>query len=299
MSQDKEGAPPNYDDIYNKRDFDTGTNNGDVYVDLESGQQQVIQGGSQHQPTVIVINNGGNQNRTPTVKRVGKDIYVSFMDGRSDNNLFVIKVLTTVCCQLLFTTLIGVWAYNSNSFRTFLLYAFWPSIIFMFVTIIALSCCGLYNKFPINIILFVAFTTCVSFMIGLVVTFYTEQTLVMAVGLTLIIFLTITLYLVITKKDFDFLGPGLLAVTFLLIFLPIIFYFFPVGSTVRTIWYVVGIIVFIGWLLFDISRLVNGKYQDIFGQDYAWLMAAIDIYMDLINLFLYILQLLGGNGGGD
>lgn len=316
MSKDSQPTvpvpPPSYGDLYyNDKDKDKDKDNGykdsnnyesnKVYIDLESGEQTVIY--DEGQPTMVLINsrndrNGnGSKSGKVSIKKVGQKIYIKFMEDRTDNNLFVIKVLTTVCLQLIFTTFVGALAYNNTPFKTFLIYAYLPSIAMMLVTIIALSCCGLYNKFPINYILFTVFTASVSFMIGLVVTFYEEQTLILAVSLTLIIFLSITVYLVITKKDFDFLFPALISFTLLLIFLPIIFLVFPPSDNIRILWYTLGVIIFIGWLLVDISRLVNGKYQDMFGEKYAWLMAAIDIYMDMINLFLYILQLLGGGGG--
>jgi FtsH-binding integral membrane protein len=63
--------------------------------------------------------------------------------------------------------------------------------------------------------------------------------------------------------------------------------FFPPGPVGRTIFALLGAFLFSAYLVFDTQLLITRFDLD----DYVW--AAITIYLDIINLFLYILRLLG------
>jgi FtsH-binding integral membrane protein len=62
------------------------------------------------------------------------------------------------------------------------------------------------------------------------------------------------------------------------------------GSAAGYTWIAgIGVLLFSGLLVFDTWRLRN-----VFGPgDYV--LAAVSIYLDLLNMFLFIMSLLGGN----
>jgi len=64
-----------------------------------------------------------------------------------------------------------------------------------------------------------------------------------------------------------------------------------VGSAIGSLWIAGGtVLVFSGLLVFDTWRIMrSGAY----GQD-DYVFAAVTIYLDLLNLFMFILSLLGG-----
>jgi modulator of FtsH protease len=64
-----------------------------------------------------------------------------------------------------------------------------------------------------------------------------------------------------------------------------------VGSAAGGLWIAaVGVMIFSGLLVFDTWRLLrSGAY----GQD-DYVLAAVAIYLDLLNMFIFILSLLGG-----
>jgi FtsH-binding integral membrane protein len=68
-----------------------------------------------------------------------------------------------------------------------------------------------------------------------------------------------------------------------------VFLFFPVGGLALTFQCVAGIILFIGWLMYDTSMLRHTSY--VYDED-QYIIMATGIYLDIINLFLYILRLL-------
>lgn len=63
-------------------------------------------------------------------------------------------------------------------------------------------------------------------------------------------------------------------------------------ETMRLIYAALGALLFSFYIVFDTQLIVGGKHKHGFSiDDYA--MAAICIYIDIIQLFLFILQLLG------
>lgn len=110
-----------------------------------------------------------------------------------------------------------------------------------------------------------------------------------ALTITGVTFVGLTMYVLLTKKDFSFMHGMLTAVTFAMFAAAIAFIFFPVSSAVYTGFCVIGVLLFSGYILYDTSVLMrNWESNDYIGFTLA-------LYMDVLGLFLYLLRLLGGN----
>ena len=107
--------------------------------------------------------------------------------------------------------------------------------------------------------------------------------------LTLSTFGVLTLYAVISKRDFSAWGSFFIVGLWVLIATMLINMF--VGSALGSLWIAAGtVLVFSGLLVFDTWRIVrSGQY----GPD-DYVPAAVKIYLDLLNLFIAIITLLGG-----
>ena len=107
--------------------------------------------------------------------------------------------------------------------------------------------------------------------------------------LTLSTFGVLSLYAVLSKRDFSAWGSFFIVGLWVLIATSLINMF--VGSALGSLWIAGGtVLVFSGLLVFDTWRIVrSGAYGP---EDYV--PAAVNIYLDLLNLFLAILSLLGG-----
>jgi modulator of FtsH protease len=107
--------------------------------------------------------------------------------------------------------------------------------------------------------------------------------------LTFAAFGVLSLYAVVSRRDFSAWGSFLMVGLFVL-FAAIILNAF-VGSAAGGLWIAaVGVMIFSGLLVFDTWRLLrSGAY----GQD-DYVLAAVAIYLDLLNMFIFILSLLGG-----
>ena len=107
--------------------------------------------------------------------------------------------------------------------------------------------------------------------------------------LTLSTFAVLTAYATLSRRDFSAWGAFFITGLFVLIAASLLNFFFP--TAIGSVWIAAGtVLVFSGLLVFDTWRIVrSGRY----GPD-DYVPAALNIYLDLLNLFLAIVQLLGG-----
>lgn len=99
----------------------------------------------------------------------------------------------------------------------------------------------------------------------------------------------LTLYAIFTKTDFTTPWAILMAfVASLVMFF--MFFFIRWGTFSQTLYCSIGIFVFGVYLIIDTQMIIGGKSFAISIDDYV--VAALLIYIDIIQLFLYILQLL-------
>jgi len=105
-----------------------------------------------------------------------------------------------------------------------------------------------------------------------------------AAGGTGAIFFTLAGIATVTKKDFSFMGKFLfigLVVVFLAAVANIFFQIPALSLTISA----VAVLLFSGYILFDISRIVNGG-------EVNYVSATLAVYLDIYNLFVHLLHLL-------
>lgn len=149
---------------------------------------------------------------------------------------------------------------------------------------------GARRTFPANIGLVFAFT----FAAGVILSpmlYVMERTQPGAIGqaafLTGSSFAVLTLYAWVSRRDFSAWGSFFIVGLWVLIAAMVI-NFFMHSAAVATWISAVAVLVFSGLLVFDTWRLRN-----VYGPD-DYVAAAVNIYLDLLNMFIYILALLGG-----
>ncbi|WP_248926277.1 Bax inhibitor-1 family protein [Paenibacillus hamazuiensis] len=96
-----------------------------------------------------------------------------------------------------------------------------------------------------------------------------------------------------SQRDFSYLGGFLFAATIGLIVMSLIAMFVPMGGTMNLVWSLLGILIFSGWVLYDVSQYKHGVAAEEVP------LAALNIYLDFINLFLYILRFLAAITGNS
>jgi uncharacterized protein len=109
-----------------------------------------------------------------------------------------------------------------------------------------------------------------------------------ALGTTTVVFGGLALYAAKTKRDLSFLGGMLMAALLALIAISIFNIFWPLSSTGMLAYSFIGILVFSGYVLFDINRM---KHYGVSPEEVP--LMALNLYLDFLNLFLYILRFFG------
>jgi modulator of FtsH protease len=152
-----------------------------------------------------------------------------------------------------------------------------------------------------GIILVFAFTGILGFSLGPILNMYMAsaagtQTVVTAAGLTGMIFLSLSGYVLLTKKDFSFMSGFLITGMWVVVGSMLLMF---VGSMFG--WYVSGlhlaisaaiVMLMSGFILYDTSRIINGGETN-------YIMATVGLYLNIYNLFTALLHLLGVFGGDD
>lgn len=145
-------------------------------------------------------------------------------------------------------------------------------------------------SFPANIGLALLFTFTMGVAISPVIWIYTQTqpALIPQAGiLTLSTFGVLTAYAWFSKRDFSAWGSFFVVGLWVLIGTSLLNMFFR--NETASLWLAAGsVLVFSGLLIFDTWRLRN-----VYGPD-DYVQAAVAIYLDLLNMFMAILRLLGG-----
>lgn len=147
------------------------------------------------------------------------------------------------------------------------------------------------REFPKNVLLTLLFTFVEGVFIAPFLA-HAEQAAPGTVGqaglLTFAAFGGLTLYAAVSRRDFSAWGSFFFIG--LIVLLVAMFINFFVASAAVSLWIsAVGVLIFAGLLVFDTWRILR---SGTFGQD-DYVIAAVQIYLDLLNMFLFILSLLG------
>ena len=165
---------------------------------------------------------------------------------------------------------------------------FYTSLVMQIVLTCALFCVrSLSRTVPINYILLFMFTMAESHLVSAICTLYDPQTVFMAASMTAALVVGLTLYAMTTKTDFTFMYS--FGVSFLVCMLSMSLFLIFSAFNMRIIYCAFGVLLFSIYLIAD-TQMIVGNY----GLDYDdYILGAIMLYVDIIQIFLYILRLLG------
>jgi modulator of FtsH protease len=111
------------------------------------------------------------------------------------------------------------------------------------------------------------------------------QIIMQALGGTAIIFLSLSAYVLTTRKDFSFMGGFLMTglIVVLIASLANIFLAIPMISLASS---AAIVLIMSGLILFDTSRIIHGGETN-------YIRATVGLYLNIYNLFVHLLALLG------
>jgi len=159
------------------------------------------------------------------------------------------------------------------------------SIILLFG---ALCCCNsLLRKSPHNFIFLFVWTLMESHLVAFAALKYNPSAVTLAMGITAGIVLLVSGLVWFTKFDFTKLLPAMIIVCFVWFFCTLFGRMF-FGEWMSGLYAAIGCTIFTIFLAIDLKMIVGGGKYELSEDDYV--LGAIYIYLDIINIFLYILQ---------
>lgn len=217
----------------------------------------------------------------------------------SDSNIrrgFIRKVYLTLLLQLLVTVGIICAFVYWPALKTWTWHNYWFSYCMMavvLVLVVALSCCdSLRRQVPLNFIALGLFTVAEGLMLGAVAAYFDAEAVLWAMLATALVSLALSLFAFQSKWDFTMLNGCLWA------FLWTLIAFGLLCAILRTqylyiVYACLGTLVFSLYLVFDTQLIVGGKHRKYEVSPEEYVFAALNLYLDIVSLFLLLLQLIG------
>ncbi|EMP26228.1 Fas apoptotic inhibitory molecule 2 [Chelonia mydas] len=221
-------------------------------------------------------------------------------DDRNVRRVFVRKVYAILMLQLsvtvsivaLFTFCEPVKGYVQSNPAWY-----WASYAVFFVTYLILACCsGPRRYFPWNLILLSIFTLSMSYLTGMLSSYYNTTSVLLCLGITALVCLSVTIFSFQTKFDFTSCQGVLFVMLMVLLFSGIILAIllpFQYVPWLHAIYAVLGAIVFTMFLAFDTQLLMGNRRYSLSPEEYIF--GALNIYLDIVYIFSFFLQLFGSS----
>ncbi|CAD5114352.1 DgyrCDS3490 [Dimorphilus gyrociliatus] len=168
------------------------------------------------------------------------------------------------------------------------------------VTYITLICCPKVRRsYPTNFITLGIFTLAFSYMAAMISSFYKAEAVLFAFGIAAVVCLAVTIFAMQTKFDITVCSSMLFSL--LLVFLLFgfgVMIVYAVGVDNKTRWILqlvygsLGTLIFTMFLAYDTQMLMGGRKYELSEEEYVY--ASLQIYLDVVYIFLLILSLFGG-----
>ena len=225
----------------------------------------------------------------------------------NDRMGFVKKVYLILFAQLAITFAWTFICITSTSMASWMIDNWWMYLITVIVAVVVqlmLICKrDLARKVPVNYICLLIFTICESYFVGWLCQYYTYdpyynsfnsegyRTVGMAAGFTLAITAGLTAYAWTTKADFT-RKMGFMWVLGMTFFMLCIFSIFFYSYVLQMFLCALGVLIFGLYLVIDTQLILGEGRHKLSIDDY--ILGAMILYVDIIMIFVYLLQLLGG-----
>ncbi|XP_048342830.1 protein lifeguard 3-like [Sphaerodactylus townsendi] len=219
-------------------------------------------------------------------------------DSKKVQHAFIRKVYSIISVQLLVTVgIVAIFIFVTpvTSFVQNNIAVYYGSYAVFLVTYLVLVCCeGLRRRFPWNIIFLCVFTLAMAFMTGTISSMYSTKAVLLAMIITAIVAITVTVFSFQTKVDFTSC-TGLFCVLAIVVMvtgiITAIVLSFKYVYWLHMLYAAIGAIVFTLFLAYDTQLLLGNKKYTISPEDY--IVGALEIYLDVVYIFTFFLQLTG------
>ncbi|XP_058388961.1 protein lifeguard 3 [Diceros bicornis minor] len=242
------------------------------------------------------MNYGGGYDREE--RAVSDSFGAGEWDDRKVRHAFIRKVYTIISIQLLITVaIIAVFTFVSpvSEFVRRNLFVYYISYAVFLVTYLTLACCqGPRRRFPWNLILLTIFTLALGFMTGTISSVYETKAVIIAMIITAVVSISVTIFCFQTKVDFTSC-TGLFCVLGIVLMVTgivtAIVLSFKYIYWLHMVYAALGAICFTLFLAYDTQLVLGNRRHTISPEDY--ITGALQIYTDIVYIFTFVLQLVG------
>ncbi|XP_021490627.1 protein lifeguard 2 isoform X2 [Meriones unguiculatus] len=221
-------------------------------------------------------------------------------DDQKVRRLFVRKVYTILLVQLLVTLAVVALFTFCDIVKDYVQANpgwYWASYAVFFATYLTLACCsGPRRHFPWNLILLAIFTLSMAYLTGMLSSYYNTTSVLLCLGITALVCLSVTIFSFQTKFDFTSCQGVLFVLLMTLFFsglLLAVLLPFQYVPWLHAVYAVLGAGVFTLFLAFDTQLLMGNRRHSLSPEEYIF--GALNIYLDVIYIFTFFLQLFGTN----
>lgn len=227
-------------------------------------------------------------------QNIGTSIKDDFMYGSNvaQSNIyirmgFLRKVYGILTAQLLLTTVFASISMFTPIVRFYINENEWLlTVAFLLSIILLLALMVKRRETPLNYILLTAFTTIEAYTVGVVVTYYDQLAVFQAFVITLCVTVALTLYTLQSKRDFSAWRAGLFSVLWIFVIAGILQIFLR-STQLELLMSIGGAILFSMFIVYDTHMLMHRHSPE------EYILATIELYLDILNLFLVILRMIG------
>lgn len=225
----------------------------------------------------------------------------SFYDSaavQTQTNSILKRVYVRMFIGLLISAFVALGVSSSPAALSFFFgnqIVFWGMLIAMFAMAIVIPVRLTKMSTGTTLLLFCLFSALMGAWLAPIFIVYKVGTLAYTFFITAGTFGAMSVYGYFTKSNLDRIGTYLMMGLFGLIIL-IVVNIFAKSSTIEWIVSIVGVLIFIGLTAYDtqqVKRLAAANLEPALADKLAT-MGAMNLYLDFINLFLFLLRIFGG-----
>lgn len=228
-----------------------------------------------------------------------------YNEGYSENyavesiGAYTVKTFAWMFLGLLATFGVALFGYATGTilylfaipyFHLLLLFAELAVVIFLSARIHKLS-------IPAARTLFFAYAVLNGIVFSTYFLIYGMLSLILVFAMTAVYFGGMALYGYLTKTDLSRLRPVLIGGLIFLIVFGLLSLFIPMAGVERVVC-LIGVAIFLGFTAYDTQKIrtyYRAYQSDAAMLERASILSALQLYLDFINLFLYLLRFLGKN----
>lgn len=222
----------------------------------------------------------------------------SFLDLQI-RHFFIKKVFFILSVQLLITTCFISLVMFHKPTRKFVKTSLGMSYIMLamwIITYVTLMCCEATRRiFPLNFILLFLFTIAMSYTTAVATVIYSTQVILVTAGSTGLICFVVSLLACQTKFDITKWAAIIALASIIVLIFGFITAIVSIFMYVPGLWLAysaIATVLFTVFLLYDMQLILGGRRYELSPEEYIF--GALTLYVDILLIFMYLLNLVGG-----